>query len=84
MKNITVTVDDELYRRARVRAAELNTTVSALVREHLRRLAENEPAADRRRREQNEVIARIRREHPGFAAAERLSRAEVHARHALR
>jgi Arc/MetJ-type ribon-helix-helix transcriptional regulator len=77
-------VDDELYRRARVRAAELNTTVSALVREHLQRLAEDEPAGDRRRREQNEVIARIRREHPGFSATDRLRRDEVHARHALR
>jgi plasmid stability protein len=35
MKNITVTVDDELYRRARVRAAEEATTVSSVVREQL-------------------------------------------------
>lgn len=35
MKNITVTVDDELYRRARVRAAENGTSVSAVVREQL-------------------------------------------------
>ena len=33
MRNITVSVDDATYRRARIRAAELDTSVSALVRE---------------------------------------------------
>jgi len=32
MKNITVTVDDEVHRRARIRAAELDTSLSAVVR----------------------------------------------------
>jgi len=32
MKNITVSVDDDLYYRARIRASERRTTVSALVR----------------------------------------------------
>lgn len=32
MKNITLTVDDETYRRARMRAAEENTSVSGLVK----------------------------------------------------
>jgi post-segregation antitoxin (ccd killing protein) len=84
VKNITVSVDDELYHRARVRAAELRTTVSALVREHLERLTEAESDADRLGREQQELIARIRRDHPGFAAADRLGRDEVHGRHAVR
>jgi hypothetical protein len=35
MKNITVSIDDETYRRARVRAAELNTSVSVMVRKYL-------------------------------------------------
>lgn len=35
MKNITVTVDDETYRRARIKAAEQDTSVSALVRKFL-------------------------------------------------
>ena len=35
MKNITVSVSDEIYRRARIRAAELGTSVSALVAEFL-------------------------------------------------
>ena len=41
-KNITVTVDEETHRRARIRAAELDTSVSALVRGYLRTLAEED------------------------------------------
>lgn len=48
MKNITVTVDDELYRRARVRAAEEGTTVSAVVKGVLRRYAKDGSAAEAR------------------------------------
>ena len=32
MRNITVSVDEDTYRRSRIRAAELDTSVSALVR----------------------------------------------------
>ena len=35
MKNITVTVPDDVYRTARIRAAERGTSVSALVGEYL-------------------------------------------------
>ena len=38
MRNITVSVDEETHRLARIRAAELDTSVSALVREYLREL----------------------------------------------
>ncbi len=38
MRNITVSVDEETYRLARIRAAELDTSVSALVRDYLARL----------------------------------------------
>ncbi len=38
MKNITVSVDEETHRLARIRAAELDTSVSALVRDYLRHL----------------------------------------------
>ncbi len=44
MKNITVTVDDETHRAARVRAAELGTSVSALVKSYLQELADGSPA----------------------------------------
>lgn len=35
MKNITLKVDDDTYQRARVRAAEAGTSVSAMVRDFL-------------------------------------------------
>lgn len=38
MKNITVSIDEETHRSARIRAAELGTSVSALVRNYLRSL----------------------------------------------
>jgi len=47
MKNITVTVPDETYRRARVWAATRDTTVSALVRRFLEfRLERSFPGID--------------------------------------
>ena len=38
MRNITVSVDEETHRLARIRAAELDMSVSALVRGYLRSL----------------------------------------------
>jgi plasmid stability protein len=35
VKNITLALDDETYRRARIRAAEQDTSVSALVKQLL-------------------------------------------------
>jgi len=35
MKNITVSVDEETYRLSRIKAAEEDTSVSALVRAYL-------------------------------------------------
>ena len=80
MRNITVTVPDETYRRARVRAAELDTSVSALVRDFLEEVAVKESDFDRRRRLQDEVLASIRR----LRAGGRLKRDQAHDRHALR
>ena len=88
MRNITVSVDDETYRRSRIRAAELDTSVSALVREYLQNLttggalvAEANPReVERRRRMLNEVIEEIRASSPGFSAQDRLPREELHDR----
>ena len=46
MKNITVAVDDEVYRRARIAAAERSTSVSALVRDYLRALTTDADARE--------------------------------------
>ena len=35
MKNVTIAIDDELHRQARIRAAELGTSLSALVKGYL-------------------------------------------------
>jgi len=80
MKNITVSVPDETYRQARIRAAQLDTSVSALVREFLEGLGGEESEFERRRLLQAEVLAEIGR----FRASDRLSRDEVHERDALR
>lgn len=39
MKNVTIALDDEVHRQARIRAAELGTSLSALVKAYLVGLA---------------------------------------------
>ena len=76
MKNITVTVDDETYRRATVKAAEQDTSVSALVKRFLTQIASGESEFDRLAREEKEIRARIH----GFDGGDRLSRDDIHKR----
>jgi antitoxin component of RelBE/YafQ-DinJ toxin-antitoxin module len=62
MRNITVSVDEDTYRRSRIRAAEIGTTVSGLIRSYLTDLVENgarEGRSDRLRRLQDETLAAI-------------------------
>lgn len=66
VKNITVSVDDEIYHRARVKAAERRTSVSALVRKALEALAEAESDFDRLRRLEKETLQNIRRRLSGL------------------
>ena len=79
MKNITVSVEDEIYQRARIKAAEMNTSVSALVKGFLIQVTSEESDWERRKRLERETIAAI----TTFRAGDRLSRAEVHERDAL-
>lgn len=76
VKNITVTVDDETYRRARLKAAERDTSVSALVKLALRDLASEESEIEHAKRRERELRDSIR----SFSAAERLERSAVHER----
>jgi cell division protein FtsB len=78
VKNITVSVDDETYRRARVKAAELDTSVSALVKHYLNELAGQQSEFERLEAEELALRAQIK----GFKAGSRLSREEVHDRRA--
>jgi hypothetical protein len=76
VKNITVSLDDQTYRHARIVAAERGTSVSALVKHFLVGLAkggdENERLKKAERALREEIIA--------FRAADRLPRDEVHTR----
>lgn len=76
MKNITVSVPDDVHRAARIRAAELGSSVSALVGEYLRTLASSEARFAQLEEQQREVLAEIDR----FRAADRLDRESVHER----
>jgi plasmid stability protein len=80
VKNITVSLPDDVYRRARIRAAECDTSVSALVREFLTNLGTRENDFERRKRLQDEVIASIK----AFSAGDHLSRDAIHDRDAVR
>ena len=87
MKNITVSVDEETHRLARIRAAELETSVSALVRDYLRGLACERPVEtprERRRRLMNEVFEEIRATRSGFNSSENVPREALHERRAVR
>jgi len=86
MRNITVSVDDETYRRARVKAAESDTSVSALVKTYLTELSQGQAAEsgfDRLRRLQDETLSAIRARGAGLRAADNASRDATHQRDAL-
>jgi hypothetical protein len=76
MKNITVTVPDDVYRNARIRAAERGTSVSSLVGEYLRSLSGRETEFSRLEAQQQQIQGQIRR----FRARDRLDRNQLHDR----
>jgi hypothetical protein len=76
VKNITVTVDDETYRKARIKAAEQDTSVSALVKHFLIELAVGENDIERLKREERALRERI----ATFRAADRMPREDLHRR----
>ncbi len=96
VKNITVSVDDECHRLSRIRAAELGTSVSALVRVYLNSLAANrdgkpkggaelgETPYQRRCRQLREVFADFDAQGLGLRMSENLPRDALHNRAAMR
>ena len=76
MKNVTVSLPAEVYRRARMKAAERDTSVSALVREFLLSLGEEDSDFARRKRLQDETLRSVHR----FSARSRLGRDALHRR----
>jgi predicted nucleic acid-binding protein len=81
VKNITVAVAEDVYRAARIRAAEQGTSVSALVSGYLESLATDDDAEFARLRD---LQRRVSLEVANFSASDRLNREEVHDRAALR
>lgn len=76
VRNITVAVPDDVYRTARIRAAETGTSVSALVADYLRTLTADDAEFDRLAAQQRRIIDEI----GDFSASDRLDRSEVHDR----
>ena len=91
MKNITVSIDEETHRLARIRAMELDTSVSVLVQQFLRNLVssgeiafadgkeaetETETALARRRQRLRKVLANFDARKVGVP--ERLTRDELY------
>ncbi len=86
MKNITVSVDDLTYRLARIRAAELDTSVSALVRGYLKSLANGtargrmgaDTVVDFRRRALDDVIRDFEARGVGLRSSDNQTRDELY------
>ena len=87
MKNITISVDDELYRLARIKAAEQSTSISALFKSYIIQLTGSDAAEtefQRLEREERELRDELRTRQLSLNPAHNLSREELHSRHALR
>ncbi len=76
MANITVSVPEDVYRAARIRAAERGSSVSGLVAEYLRSLSEREDGFAQLEAQQRSVQEQI----ASFSARDRLDRDELHSR----
>ncbi len=76
MKNVTVSLDDESDRNARIPAAEMGRSLSALVRDYLETLGAEESEFERLHREELELRKKI----IGFSGKDLLSRDEIHER----
>lgn len=49
MANLTISIDPDVLKRARIRAIRENTSVNAVLRDQLQRYAATDPAQSRRR-----------------------------------
>ncbi len=76
MKNLTLSLDDETYRQARIAAAERNTSVSALVRDYLQAFIRPSGAAP----DPSAALFAALDQAGEFRAADRLSREQAHDR----
>lgn len=82
MKNITVSVEENVYHRARVRAAEQKTSVSAIVRRLLEEVAQEKTEFERLRDLEETTVQSLRGKR--FSASDRQDRESLHTRNAFR
>ena len=92
MKKITISIDEETYRLAQIRAAELDTSVSALVRDYLKSLVEDgtggtasgsrdaEKETERRRELMRQVFQDFEARGVGLRMSDNLTREELYDR----
>lgn len=80
MKNVTISIPDDVYREARIKAAEQGRSLSALVADYLRELTAKDAEFARLQALQEQVFAQT----SSFSAGDRLTRDEAHDRAALR
>jgi len=85
MKQVTLNLDDATFHSAEDKAQRRGKSLPALMLEWLRSFAaEPESDFDRLAKEELAVRETIRQRGARFSAADRLTRDELHARHALR
>ena len=80
MRNITVSLDDDLVRRAKIRAATEDSSVSAVVRRFLEDYARGKSEFEQLRDEE----IKLREQITHFNASDRLDRDELHDRQRAR
>jgi hypothetical protein len=74
MKNITLALDEETYRKARIAAARRDTSVSSLVKQYLLTLVATEITIQKPTPELDTLLAEIASRHPGFSCSDNLPR----------
>lgn len=84
MKQITVSVEDDLYQRAEARATELDKSLPVIVRELIVGFTTRKGDFGDLKRLEEDTVAKIRERGIRFSASDRLSRAELHDRNPLR
>ncbi|MGH8727027.1 MAG: DUF6364 family protein [Burkholderiales bacterium] len=80
MKNVTVSIPEEIYRRARVKAAAENTSVSKVVSRFLESYGAEEERIVAARAQMETLFRKVK----GFGVGKKISREEIHARRRLR
>lgn len=76
MKEINISIDDELYRQARQRLDDLESSVSRCVTDYLQSLNDDDGRINAARNRMRELF----RTTTGFGVGEKLSREEMHER----